>query len=131
MDRRWKPGLVHDVDDLDDLDDEQRNRFAIEAERISALYGDAAGSAEDRAAVLSTLLRYIRGEISVDAAGRQRRETAEAARSALVSAQLVARLAVQDGMSEAEAARRTGVDRMTVRKALGKAGTRAIDGKRG
>lgn len=127
MDSRWKPWLGNDVDDLDDLDEDQRSRFTIEAERVSALFGEAPVSPEQRAAVLSTLLRYIRGEISVDTAGQERRETADAARSALISAQLVARLAVQDGMSEAEAARRTGVDRMTVRKALGKAGPTAND----
>ncbi|WP_369069246.1 hypothetical protein [Kineococcus terrestris] len=51
------------------------------------------------------------------ATAREAQERAAAARSALYAAVVAA---VRDGMSESEAARRAGIDRMTVRKLLGK-----------
>ena len=58
--------------------------------------------------------------LDIDQAGRERARSRDAARAASLAAQQVARLAVHDGMPEAEAARRAALDRMTVRKLMGK-----------
>jgi hypothetical protein len=103
----------------DDMTDDQRQRFETEAEVILARYDDPDLS-DARDAALSALVQYLFAETTIDEAGRERQRTRDAERAASIAAQQVARLAVLDGMPEAEAARRAGLDRMTVRRLLGK-----------
>lgn len=113
----WTPWLGPAADELSD---EQRERFEIEATEAIARIGDDPDLQEERDAALSAIVQYLLGETDIDAAGEHRAETQRAARLASIAAQQVARLAVLDGMSEVEAARRAQLDRMTVRRALGK-----------
>lgn len=103
----------------DELTEEQRDRFEVEARLICDRYAGPDLAAEQDVA-LSALVQYLLGETDLDRAGDARAVTRSAARDALTAAQVVARLAVLDGVPEAEAARRASLDRMTVRKVLGK-----------
>lgn len=103
----------------EEMDDERRERFEREAAEIFTRIPDD-DLADERDAALSALVQYMLGETTLDDVGRQRVSTQRAARTALIASQQVARLAVLDGVPEAEAARRAGIDRMTVRKMLGK-----------
>lgn len=102
-----------------EMSEEQIDRFHRESAVIVARY-PSEDYMEEQQVALTAALRYILGETDLDTAGREREATQAAAVTAFVSAQQVARMAVQDGMTEAEAARRGSLDRMTVRKALGK-----------
>lgn len=104
----------------DEMSPEQRRRFEDEAALIVERYRDDPDLAQEADAALSALVAYLMGEVGVDRAGAERARTRDAERMASIAAQQVARLAVLDGMPEAEAARRAGLDRMTVRKVLGK-----------
>ncbi|MGH3496303.1 MAG: hypothetical protein ACRDP1_02410 [Nocardioidaceae bacterium] len=104
----------------DQLTAEQLDRFEYEAKRVLARVGDDPGDQPDRDTALSAVVQYLLGEIAIDQAGADRVRTRTAERAASLVAQQVARMAVLDGMPEAEAARRAGLDRMTVRAALGK-----------
>lgn len=102
-----------------DLTDEQYTRLLDEAVALDERYPDP-DDADDYQAALSATMQCILGETSPeDAGGRLRRARAEA-HEAMVVAQTLARLAVLDGVSEVRAAALCGLDRMTVRKALGK-----------
>lgn len=104
----------------EELTDEQRTRFEAEAAETIARIGDDPDLQAEHDAALSALAQYLLGETTIDEVGHVRQRSADAARYALLAAKQVARLAVLDGMSEVEAARRAGLDRMTVRKLLGK-----------
>lgn len=104
----------------EDLDPEQRERLDAEYDAICERIGEDPDLVAEREAALSAAVQYLLGETDVDAAGARRAATQVAAAEASLAAQQVARMAVQDGMSEAEAARRAHLDRMTVRKVLGK-----------
>lgn len=104
----------------EELTTEQRERFEAEAQAAVERIGDDPDLLAEREAVLSATVQYLLGETDVDEAGRRRVATRVAEREASLVAQQVARLAVQDGMDEVEAARRVSLNRMTVRKALGK-----------
>lgn len=104
----------------DDMTADQLDRFEREAAETIDRIGDDPDLQEERDAALSALVQYLLGETTIDEAGQQRRDTASAARLALLVSQQVARLAVQDGMSESEAGRRAGLDRMVVRRLMGK-----------
>lgn len=104
----------------EELTTEQRERFEVEAVETIERIGDDPDLQAERDAALSALVQYLLGEATIDEVGGVRRRSADAARYALLAAQQVARLAVLDGMPEAEAGRRAGLDRMTVRKLLGK-----------
>lgn len=116
MDNDWTAWLGPAADAMTP---EQRARFEAEAADVVARHHDP-DLPEDRDAALSALVQYLLGETTLDDAGAQRVRTRADARAASIAAQQIARLAVQDGTPEAEAARRAGLDRMTVRKALGK-----------
>lgn len=104
---------------VEEMSDEQRVRFEDEAEIITARYADPDLSHEAEVA-LTALVQYLLGETTIDEAGALRTRTRDAAADAYIAAQVVARLSVLDGMAEAEAGRRASLDRMTVRKMLGK-----------
>ena len=94
----------------DDWTDEQRDKIA---EDFSA-WGDANPDAEDdtgaTAAALTAIARLHEGGLTIPDLNQVRRE----AKAAVVVSVMFG------GMSESEAARLAGVDRMTVRKWLGK-----------
>lgn len=102
-----------------DLTDEQYNRLLDESIAIAARYPDP-DDADDAQDALGAAVRYALGETDPQRAGAALTDARSEARSALVAAQQVARMAVQDGMSEVQAAQTCGIDRMTVRKVLGK-----------
>lgn len=57
---------------------------------------------------------------NLERAGRKLQSARKAADDALEAARLVALAGLADGVTESEAARKLGVDRMTIRKWLGK-----------
>lgn len=101
------------------LTTEQQELLAAEADRLAELWPDE-DDADLREHVLSAVVQYMLGDLSVDEAGRQLLEARLAERRALAAACRVAAAAVAAGMSQVEAARRACVDRMTLRKTLGK-----------
>ena len=93
---------------LEDLTPEQVDRLHQEAQEIHARYpGDAA----DREAALIAAVQYLLGELTLEEAGKRRRETRAAERHARVQAIQVAYMAEEDGMPTAAAAREVGLDR--------------------
>lgn len=95
--------------------------FEAEARATLARYpSDSEPDEAARGVALRALADYILDRTTIDAAGEARLTTQVAAARASIAAQTIARLEVLDGMPEAEAARRAGLDRMTVRKMLGK-----------
>lgn len=102
-----------------DLTDDQYARLRDEATDIARRYPDP-DDAGDRDAALSATVQYLLGELTPIAAGAALTRARIAAREASVTAQQVSRLTVLDGTPEAQAARDAGIDRMTVRKVLGK-----------
>ena len=104
----------------DDMTPQQRKRFEVEAQAAIERIGDDPDDQDDRDAALSAIVQYLLGDTTLDQAGAERERTQAAARAASIAAQTMARLAVQDGVSEVQAARRAGLTRMTVRRALGK-----------
>lgn len=104
----------------EELTDEQRMRFETEARIAIERIGDDPDLQAERDIALSAIVQYLLSEATLDEAGEQRRAAREADRRTLLVSQALARLAVQDGVPEAEVARRVGLDRMAVRKLLGK-----------
>jgi hypothetical protein len=102
------------------MSDEQRDRFAAEAAAATERIGDDPDLAHEREAAWSAIVQYLLGETTLDEAGAARRAARAAERETLLVSQAVARLAALDGVPEAEVARRAGLDRMQVRKLLGK-----------
>lgn len=103
-----------------ELTPEQRDRFDREVDAIHERIGDDPDDQDDRDAALSATVQYLLGDLTIDDAGHARTRTRDAARAALLAAQQTARMAVQDGMTESDAARRASIDRMVVRKVMGK-----------
>ena len=104
----------------DEMTADQRSRFDAEAERITARYPDPDHQPE-REAALSAAVQYLLGETkAIDVANALTAARMAEAR-ALAAAQQVATMLVADKVaSEVVAARDCGIDRMTLRKALGK-----------
>lgn len=103
----------------DELTDEQYDRLLSEARDIEARF-PGRDQDEEQDAALAATLQWIQGDTSLEKAADALVRARAAEREASIHAQQVARLAVLDGMSEVEAARRAGLTRPTVRKALGK-----------
>ncbi len=104
---------------LDDLTPGQVDRVRAEAARIHDRYPDPDEQPE-RDAALSATVQYLLGETNLDDAGRALGAARRAQSLAMAAAQQVAAMAAGDGVSEVEAARRAAIDRMTLRKVLGK-----------
>jgi hypothetical protein len=104
---------------FEEMTEEQVDRVQREAERIEARY-PGEGYEMEREAALTAVTQYLLGEASPAGVGDELATARLGEMQARARAQQVAVMAVQDGMSEAEAARQVGLDRMTVRKALGK-----------
>lgn len=108
----------------EEMTPEQRSRFDEEATLLDVTYlVDEDGDQADWDAAASATVEWILGPAcasAVDMVGRQLLHLRLAERRAYVTAVQTARLAALDGMAEAEAARLAQIDRMTLRKALGK-----------
>lgn len=106
---------------LSDLTDEQVDRLATESGRIDGRYPDP-DEQDLRDAAMSAAVQYLLDETTIDDAGRALTLARLELGRAMAVAQQLAAMAVEDGTvsSEYQAAERAGIDRMTVRKALGK-----------
>lgn len=104
----------------DDMTDDQRERFDAAVDEAMERIGDDPDDQDERDAAMSVICQYVLGEVTLDEVGERRTHTQRAEREASIQAQALAVLAVGDGVPEAEVARRVRLDRMTVRKALGK-----------
>src|SRR5690554_5937249 len=98
---------------LDQLTPDAIDRLHREAEAIDERYPDP-DDADDREAALTAAVQYMLGELTVEQAGRRRRETRAAERHARVQAIQVACMAEADGMPTAAAARAAAVDRQVL-----------------
>lgn len=98
---------------LEDLTQEQVDRLHREAQAITTRYPNP-DDADDREAALTAAVQYMLGELTVEEAGRRRRETRAAERHARVQAIQVALMAAADGMPTATAARAAGIDRQVL-----------------
>src|SRR5690554_549257 len=98
---------------LDQLTPDAIDRLHREAEAIDARYPDP-DDADDREAALTAAVQYMLGELTVEEAGRRRRETRAAERHARVQAIQLACMAEADGMPTAAAARVAGIDRQVL-----------------
>ncbi len=103
----------------DELSEQQFNRLYRESKAIEARWPDP----DDeylRDAALSAAVQWMLGEITLGQAREQLVAARVAARRASVVAQQVACMLCADGTAESHAAAAVGIDRMTLRKALGK-----------
>lgn len=102
-----------------ELTAEQYERLRDEVYEIECRYMGEDDDQEREAAMVAAL-QWILGEVTVEQAGRRLLDARIAAARELAATRQVARMAVLDGMPEAQSARAAGIDRMTVRKDLGK-----------
>ena len=104
----------------DDLTPDQIDRLHREAQSIDGRYPDP-DDQELRDAALSAAVQWLLlGDITLDRAREQLVSARIAAARASAAAQQVAVMAHGDGMPESRAAAAVGIDRMTLRRALGK-----------
>lgn len=101
-----------------DLTAEQIERVAEAARDINERYPDPDDQA-DRDAALSAVVQYLLGDTTAEDANRALIDARRREREAYVAALQVAVLLAGDGVPKAVAARRAGVDRMRLLKALG------------
>lgn len=104
---------------LEQLTPEQISRLAAESDRIDEIYPEP-GNADRRQHALTAATQYLLGETDTHRAGQALAQARGAAAEAAEFARQVVIMAVEDGMSEYEAARQANVDRMTIRAWLGK-----------
>lgn len=102
----------------DDLTPEQIERVRAEARDIAERYPDPDHQPE-RDAALSAVVQYLLGDTTPEDADRALVDARRRAREAFVAAEQIAVLLVRDGTPKAIAARRAGIDRMSLLKALG------------
>lgn len=93
------------------VDDLQRawQRYEDSPSVVALTEADERDDAEDRVAALASYLQVIGEDVGLEAIGARMRAARRELYASIVGA-------VYAGMSEAEAARRAGVDRMTVRR---------------
>src|SRR5690554_7050375 len=103
----------------DDLTPDQTDRLHREAQSIDGRYPDP-DDQELRDAALSAAVQWLLGDITLERAREQLVSARIAAARASAAAQQVAVMAHADGMPESHAAAAVGIDRMTLRRALGK-----------
>lgn len=102
----------------DDLTPEQVERVSAESRDIAVRYPDR-DEQQERDAALSAVVRYLLGEATPEDAAHALATARQAQRLAFVAALAIAVALVRDGEPKAAAARRAGVDRMSLLKALG------------
>lgn len=103
----------------DEMTDEQAKRFTAGLELISTRYPEPDDQME-RDAATSATVQCILGETTVQEQARNLRDARIHTATTMAAAQQVARLAVRDGAPKATTACQIGLDRMTMRKVLGK-----------
>lgn len=104
---------------LDEMTGEQVEQLHVVVEEIHERWPDV-DDGDNRQAASVAALQHILGEVSPTERGHNLRRARDAEREAVVASRQAALMAVRDGMSESQAARETGLDRMTVRRTLGK-----------
>lgn len=104
----------------DDMTPEQISRVAEEAARIGQRYPDP-DEHEEREAALSAAVQYILGETTAEDAAAALSAARSAQYRAFAAALQVGTMLVADagGKGKSSSARRVGVDRMSLLKALG------------
>jgi hypothetical protein len=90
-----------------------------EDRRLSERYPDPDEQREHEVA-LSATIQYLLGDTSAEEANRALVDARRREREAFVAAEQVAVMLHRDGTPEAAAARAVGIDRMSLRRALGK-----------
>jgi hypothetical protein len=96
---------------------------ASAVKRFSQVYKELTGRYDDdrlRDAALLAAARYLAGEVTPSEVGKTLARARAKADEQLAIARTVATLAVSDGEAESVTAREIGVDRMALRKWLGK-----------
>jgi hypothetical protein len=104
---------------LEDMTGEQVDTLHAVVEEIHERWPDRDEGPERDAASVAAL-QHMLGEVSLRERGELLGRAREAEREAVVSSRQAALMAVRDGVSESQAAREAGLDRMTVRRMLGK-----------
>jgi hypothetical protein len=103
---------------VEELTDAQLDRFESIWNDVEERYAD--DDEDTRSEVLTAAVQYLLNETTIDKAGARRLATRTESLRASAAAQQIALMAIEDGMSETEAARRASIDRMWLRKRLGK-----------
>lgn len=98
---------------------EQIEQVAAEAALIDQRYPDP-DEQSDRDAALSVVVQYLLGDTTAEDAARTLLDARRREREAYVAALQHAVMLTRDGVPDATAARRAGIDRMGLLKALGK-----------
>lgn len=104
---------------LSELTPDQVDLVESEAGEIDRRFPDPDDEA-NRTAALSAAVQYLLGEITLPDAGAALLSARGHAAVELAATQQIARMAALDGLPETETARQAGLDRMTIRKVLGK-----------
>lgn len=102
-----------------ELTTEQRATLVREVAEIEAAYPDP-DDQDVRDAAMSAAVQYLLGDVTPQQVGQRLAEATGALARARASVRTTARLMVGSGASEVAAADALGVNRMTVRSALGK-----------
>lgn len=103
----------------EELTEDQIDRFERIWDGLDEQYPDE-DDQDIRNEVLGAAVQYLLDETTIDEAGAKRAATRAESLRASAAAQQIALMAIEDGMSETEAARRANIDRMWLRKRLGK-----------
>lgn len=107
-------------DTLPEWTDEQIDTLVRESDAIASRY-PGEDQAQEREAALTAAAQVLTGDLLLETAGEALSQARLDSSLALASARQVARMAVlYGGTPQAVAAREAGIDRMTVRKDLGK-----------
>lgn len=104
---------------VDSLDEDDLTQLHTESDRIAARYPDP-DQEDERQAAFSAAVQYVLADMRPDDAGRALIAARSEVRRAMAVAQQIAAMAAADGMSEVKAAEACAIDRMTLRKVLGK-----------
>lgn len=110
-------------DFADDLTEDQKADLLRASDEIDALYpddDDLDEYADERLAAFSAAVQYVMGDLDAASAGDNLLMARSASASAMAAARQIALMATANGAQEAPLARQLGVDRMTIRKWVGK-----------
>lgn len=103
----------------EEMTDDHRDRFARIWGEVQDRYPDRDDDGL-RDAVLSAAVQYLLGECTLDTAAAGLASARAAVHEHLETAKQVALMAIEDGMTEKDAAKRIGLNRLTLRRAAGK-----------
>lgn len=102
-----------------ELTDEQRDTLRDEVEWVEQEYPNPDDQTE-RTEAISAAVQYLLGVTTPVEAGRRLAAARTQMFGALAAAKVMARLAVAAGATEVDTAQTLGLDRMTIRRVLGK-----------